>query len=775
MKQIWILAILFFSHFGWLEAQTITQTVRGQVRDATTLEPLSGANVVLFETTFQMATDSAGSFRMEAVPVGRYAMVVSYLGYDNFVLSELLVESGKEVVLEVQLRQNVQALEQVVITGNRNSLVPIQPLSVRTITVEETLRYPATFFDPARLASSYAGVAGDNDQANGLSVRGNSPNSMSWWLEGVPIVNPNHTPNAGTINDRVTQNSGGVNILSAQLLGNTNFYSGVFPVSFGNTLGGVLDMRLREGNNEQLEFTGQAGLIGLDIAVEGPLSKQSGSSCLVNYRYSTVGLLTAVGVPLGDEEINFQDLSFHLSFPQKNGSRFRIFGLAGTSENLFEAERDSSLWEFQKDRFDINFDSRMGALGAVYTMPLGKSVWQTALIGSALESSRTAARLNEEYAPVLLDTDELVQSKLALHSSLRTRFNSALSLKAGIIGSRESHRVLSITDGDFREADGSGEGWLLQPYVNIAYFLTDNFRVEAGLNSIYFSLYEKANIGPRISLQYYLNDHQYLSLAAGRYSQTQPYQLTAGLGNNGQNLELDFTNSTQVVLGYLTGLGPWGVLELEGFYQKLTDVPVTETATSFSALNYISGAPGAILKNKGEGENYGIEISWERKLRDNYFFLANATLYESRYLAGDGFWRDTRFAGNYIFNLTGGREKQWERSDGRVYSLGTHARVVYLGGFKDTPIDTEASASSGKTVYSNFEAFSLRQADYFRIDFRIYFKRNKENFSSTLALDIQNLTNQENVAYSYYDQEQQAIVTQNQLGLIPVLSYRIEF
>ncbi|MCB0583823.1 MAG: TonB-dependent receptor, partial [Phaeodactylibacter sp.] len=111
--------------------------------------------------------------------------------------------------------------------------------------VEETRRFPATFYDPARLSTAFAGVVNDNDQANGLVVRGNSPNSLIWRLEGLDIVNPNHTSNAGTFSDRPTRNGGGVNILSAQMLGTSHFYTGAFPASYGNALSGVLDMRLR--------------------------------------------------------------------------------------------------------------------------------------------------------------------------------------------------------------------------------------------------------------------------------------------------------------------------------------------------------------------------------------------------------------------------------------------------------------------------------------------------------------------------------------------------
>jgi len=192
-------------------------------------------------------------------------------------LSEVLVQSGKENVLDVFLKKAMSEIQEIVVKSTvrdfqRGALVP------EILTIEETLRMPSTFYDPARLTFTYAGVANTNDQANNMTIRGNTPNSMSWRLEGVEIVNPNHLTGAGTFSDRTTQAGGGVNILSAQMLGTSTFYKGAFPVNYGNVLSGIMDMQLRKGNNEQLEFTGQIGLIGIDLAAEGPMSKNSESS-----------------------------------------------------------------------------------------------------------------------------------------------------------------------------------------------------------------------------------------------------------------------------------------------------------------------------------------------------------------------------------------------------------------------------------------------------------------------------------------------------------------
>ena len=368
-----IVIILIGTYFGVIAQSPkntllASQTIRGKVIDFVSEQPIIGASITLLSLKKGTQTDTDGSFLFGQTPIGRYQLQVSSVGYESQIISELLLESGKEMVLEVRLHTTSNQLAEAVVRAPSANLSGAVT-SIQNISTEQIFRYPGTYLDPARLATAYAGVANSNDQANGLVVRGNSPNGMQWRLEGVEIVNPNHLSNAGTFSDRITQNSGGVNILSAQLLGNMNFLTGAFPAEYGNALSGVMDMRLRQGNDKKHEFTAQAGLIGIDLAAEGPIGKR-GASYLVNYRYSFTGLLATMGVKFGGEDIRFQDLAFNFNFPTKKAGTFMLFGMGGLSSNIFEATRDSSQWIVQKDGFDINF-KRILESHAVFA---GKSV-----------------------------------------------------------------------------------------------------------------------------------------------------------------------------------------------------------------------------------------------------------------------------------------------------------------------------------------------------------------------------------------------------------------
>ncbi len=772
----WALAALLFVTAFSIEAQTL----RGRVYDADNHKPLAAATISLEGPGSQsgFVTDTSGYFRFDQLPIGHYQVKASFLGFESQRVLEVLVAAGKENVLEIYLREQATPLDEVVVQASRSAETGwTPPASIRTLTLEETLRFPATYYDPARLTTAFAGVVGDNDQGNGLVVRGNSPTGLSWRLEGLEIVNPNHTSNAGTFSDRPTQNGGGVNMLSTQLLGNSYFLSGAFPAEYGNVLSGVLDMRLRPGNNEQREWTVQAGLIGLDLAAEGPMGQSGGASYLVNYRYSTVGLLTALGMDFGGEAIAFQDLAFNLSLPTQTAGRFTLFGMGGNSSNLFEAQRDSTLWEFQKDRYDIEFRSRMGALGMTHVLPTGKrTVWRSALSISGLRSTRTADRLDAGYLPQAAENDELGQSKWSFTTGWNTKLNARQRISGGVFVTRQSFDLISSLGNNPAVSEGSGNGATLQPYLKWQGQLGKGWELTGGLHYLYFTFNQTQSLEPRMSLAWRRPDGQRLSLSYGLHSQLQAPQLYFARINGGNpNESLGLTRAHHAVLAYGKKFASDLDLQVEAYYQHLFKVPIlNQPGASFSALNFLEGIVAVPLENVGTGDNYGLEVTLQKWITGRYFFLTNASLYESTYIGGDGIRRDTRFNGNYLFNAMAGKEWPRERN-GKHKTWGLNSRLVYAGGFRDTPIDAAASAQTDQTVYLESEAYSLQQPAYFRMDIRAYLRKSKNNRSSLLALDIQNATNAQNVAFSYYDAQQRAIIEKFQLGLIPILSYRLEF
>ncbi len=766
-----------------------SQTIRGKVVDQFTGLPLIGATLQLLpgDSLRQTVTDTSGHFVLEEVAVGRYSLKVRFIGYEAYIVPELLITKGKQVIQGIAMQVNPYDLETVTIAAS--SVNSLASHFLPAITVEKIRRFPATFFDPARLMAAYPGVVNTNDQANNLSIRGNAPNGVLWRFEGVDIVNPNHLSNAGTVDDRPTQNGGGVNILSAQMLHHSHLLIGALPANYGNTQSGVFDMKLKDGNNEHSEFTSQIGLIGIDFAAEGPLGKSKNSSYLANYRFSTLGLLSALGVDLGDEAITFQDFSFKVAIPTQKSGKFSLFGFGGLSSNVFEAQRDSTAWEFEKDRQDIRFNSKVGAIGATYTSHLSEKMrLQLSSVYSIADNERSADILKgNDYSVSVLETDEqqlgLWSSKVILDfsanakhqfkiSTLLNQYDFRFTSNEGTFSEAPQEKILA--DSRLQSAQTS-----LQWQANIAPLIS--FNAGVNLHTLLGDDFNRSpSVEPRFALKWQTNPKSDLTFAYGQRSQLQLFgtyfsSIADETGNISQpNQDLDFTKSRNYSLTYSQQLSENKMLRIVPYYQDLYDVPISQEINSLSVLNLTHGFVEEALVNEGTGTNYGLEVSLEKYFSEDWYYLIGGTWYQSKYTGSDGIQRDTRFNGNYNFNLTTGKEFAWHRKN-KNRMLSVNAAFTYAGGFRDTPIDMVASQIGGRTIYRNNEAFSLQMKDYYKLDLRIAIRRNKAKSARIFALDIQNITSRRNIAYQYFDVQKGEVVTQLQLGIIPILSWRVEF
>ena len=264
---------VFLLLWSWLPlattAQTLTQTVRGKIIDQEAQSPLLGANVVVLGTDplLGSSTEADGSFRIERVPVGRHTLKISCIGYEDAQIPELIVGSGKEVVLTIRLTESLTQMEEIVVTAESEKGKPNNELafiSARSFTVEETKRYAASINDPARMALSFAGVASTDDGSNNIVIRGNSPRGVLWRLEGIEVPNPNHFGEEGA-------SGGGVSMLSVNTLDNSDFYTGAFPAEYGNAASGVFDIKLRKGQQRTERVRATSWVAGGRFCCRGAL------------------------------------------------------------------------------------------------------------------------------------------------------------------------------------------------------------------------------------------------------------------------------------------------------------------------------------------------------------------------------------------------------------------------------------------------------------------------------------------------------------------------
>ena len=177
--------------------------------------------------------------------------------------------------------------------------------------------------------------------SNGIAIRGNSPQFLQWRIEGVEAVNPTHFSDISGIGGGV------ITALSAQMLGNSDFFTGAFPAEYGNALSGVFDMQLRNGNNQNYEHTAQIGTLGVEFASEGPFKKGKRASYLFNYRYSSMALAGDIFPDLVGEAagMRYQDLSFKLNFPTRRAGTFSVWGFGIKDHYIQYQPKDTTKWE----------------------------------------------------------------------------------------------------------------------------------------------------------------------------------------------------------------------------------------------------------------------------------------------------------------------------------------------------------------------------------------------------------------------------------------------
>ncbi len=770
-------------------AQTPTQTLKGTILDKAVKSPLIGATVRVSSplpptggegSGVGSTTDINGRFRIPSLPVGKYTLVISYLGYKDLALPNVTLNAGKETDLTIELEESVLTSAEVVITAKvdknktQNSLSMV---SARTFSVEETQRFAAAVNDPARMVSAYAGVVTGNDGSNHIAIRGNAPNGLLWRMEGVDIPNPNHFSSVGSA-------GGGISILSAQLLTNSDFSTGAFAAEYGNALSGVFDLKLRKGNDERREYTLQAGVLGLDAAAEGPFRNRKGSY-LVNYRYSTLSLLSKIGVNIGSGTTNFQDVSFNFWLPTERAGTFTLFGFGGLSDQRQQGTADSTVWRENLDkRYTYNFVANTGAVGLTHSLNWGNTFLKTVLAASGTRNGDDEQEFQTDYSLKRTYDEQHTQLRYTLSSVLSHKFNARHYLRAGAYANYLSFDLQkkSLDEPDretlVERLRTSGNTQTVNAFAQWQYRPTERLTLNAELHSVAFLLNEKYSVEPRAALKYALSEQQSLSLGYGLHSQMQPLGVYFGKtedGTAGRNRDLDLTRAHHLVLSYDQGLGRNRHLKTEVYYQHLFGAPVSaDQRDAFSMLNETDGFVTQPLVSTGRGRNYGAELTLEQFLTRGFYFLLSSSLYRSEYQGSEGIWRNTRFSGGYANNLVLGKEWDLNRR-GKNKAFGFNLKLTSAGGLRDTPIDLAASRSAGHTVYDESRAFEVQNADYFRLDVGFRLKRNYDHLTTTLSLDIQNVTNRQNVAGRFYDDQTFEVKYWYQAPLIPILAYKVEF
>ncbi len=788
----------------------LTNSVRGKIVDNTTFQTIPNVRISIktADTTkkYVVKSDEDGFYEFSSIPYGKHTIIFNSFDYERQEQT-IEVNAGRETILDVNLQEKITETEDVIIEARKKGEVinELAMVSARQFSVEETNRYAGSRSDPARMASNFAGVQGADDSRNDIVIRGNSPLGLVYKIEGVDLPNPNHFAVSGST-------GGPVSVLNNKILGNSDFFMSAFPAEYGNSLSGVFDLKLRNGNNKNHEFTGQFGFLGTEVLAEGPLSKKSRASYLVMGRYSTLSLFQTLGIKIGTDAVpQYGDAAFKLNFPLKKGANFSVYGIAGKSAiaiKISDQKEYSTEFYGEGDR-DQYFGTSMAVFGTTYKKSFNEKTFFSTTLALTLDEQHS----HHNYLVRSLDTinvgasNQVVNIKLdsiyplmgfnfrttktAFFAAINHKFNKQHIIRCGINADfyyfNNIDSVLNNTGTEWlRRWDYKGSSLLIQPFVQWKWRMKEKMDFTFGLHSQYYSLSNSISIiEPRIGWKYGFGKGNAVSAGAGMHSQTQPlyqysYQKRNSLGvYEMQNQKMGFSKSIHSVIGFEKSLAKQLNLKLETYYQYLYNIPVETKSSALSLINQGSGFARFFpdtLKNTGIGYNYGVELTIQKFFSKTFYFLLSGSAFNSKYQGSDKVWRNTSYNSNYATNLLVGKE--FIANERSTFTLGL--KMTYAGGRRYGFVNVPASQLEKELIYID-SAFNERQfKPYFRLDVKIAYKLNTTKLTHEFGLDLVNLLNTRNLLSLAYAPNlavpsAEPIAEKTQLGFLPLFYWKIDF
>jgi CarboxypepD_reg-like domain/TonB-dependent Receptor Plug Domain len=765
-------------------AQNNTQNVRGVITDKLSQTPLVGVTIQIVSLNKATSSDANGNYNFTNIAPDRYEIKVTYLGFKSITIPNVVVTSGKEVLLDITMEESFSQLAEVVIKANtkESTTNKLASVSARSFSMEEVNRYAGGRSDPARLVANFAGVSAPDDSRNDIVIRGNSPVGVLWRIDGMNVTNPNHFASVGTT-------GGAVSALNTNLLKNSDFFTSAFPAEYGNATSGVFDLGLRNGNNKKRESTLQMGVItGLEFTTEGPFTKDKDASYIIGYRYALAGIAQNLGVDIGTTATpSYQDLSFKINGNTSKIGKFSVFGILATSTIEIDGSSSNTLYG---NGNQVDFASKIGIVGLSHFKQLTKKSFITSTIGINYASTDQTGYSTDRLTNTDFIKEENIVTKnsYSFSSSYNAKVNARLFYKVGVenevIGLDLYYRSKENINDDYLQIwDYKSSTNLSQVYTQLKYSITEKLILNAGLHTQHFFLNNSTAIEPRMGLIYYSSNTSSINFGYGLHSQLQPINVyfLQSLDANGNiiynNKELDFTKSHHFVLGYnIQPFKDWRI-KTEVYFQSIVNVPVNTFSSSYSMLNTGSTFKTDLedsLTNDGTGKNYGLELTIEKFFSQGYYGLFTSTIYSSKYTGSDGIVRNTAFNGRYVFNILGGKE--WKVGKGSRNKISVDLKFTNAGGRAYTPINLTESNAIGREQLST-DAYASYYETYYRFDVKAGFTLNssKRKMAQTFALDLQNVTDHDNVFSQSYDDRSQSINTTYQLGFFPNVVYKLQF
>lgn len=759
-----VLAFLVLS--GPLSGPLLAQegVIRGRVEDAVTRRPVPEARVVLSGGTRPaLLSREDGVFLIQGLAPGVYSLEVSALGYAPRLVTDVVVQTSRPTLLVVGIEPSALRLEEITVQGDAFRGLDAAPTSSIVLGAEEVRRAPGAGGDVSKALLSLPGVSGAADNRNDLLVRGGAPSENAYYLDGIRIPQINHFATQGAT-------GGALGLVNVDFIRETEFYTGGFPVEYGNALSSVLSIENRPGTPDGVRGDFTLGASEAALTLDGPAGPRA--NWLLSVRRSYLQFLFEVlGLPIRPD---YWDAQFRGEYAPTERDRILLVGI-GAIDEFDLVDPDTSFVNQEIFNRVLDNDQRSYTAGASWRRLVG----ETGVLRATASRSWTRYTFSDDDGaglPRIRNRSVEREHHLGLRGEFQLR--PGLSAVAGgeaVLGRIESEVFLRPANLQF----SSGTSAARYAAFGQLTWRSSRLRLTAGLRGDEFAALDRGlELSPRASASLDLAPGLTLNAAAGRFTQAPSYlSLAVREEGRGVNRALRAPRNQQWVAGLAFQPDPALRLKAEAFLKEYDRVPVLRDDPRVSIAN-LGGDYGFVgaepLVSTGRGRARGLELSGQRKLTESFYAIAAWTLSWSEFSGSDGVLKPSAWDRRNTLDLTGGYRI------GSTWEFG--GRIRWLSGVAVTPFDLAASALeypvSGDGVPDYDRIGAIRTPDYLRIDLRSERRFSFDGWNGVVYLDLQNLTNRENVNGYRYSEDPalpDRIRLSTDVGLLPTFGFSIEF
>ena len=719
-----------------LEAQVATIT--GRVLDVATRAPLAGAVVTVQPQGLQALTDDQGRFRIEGASTGMLSVEASFLGYAPAVETSVMGRSSRPTFVELVLRPVAIELEGFTVEADFFRAREDAPTSTQRLTEVEIRRSPGGLGDISRTLLSLPGVLGGVDNRNDLLVRGGGPGENAYYVDGIRVPQINHFATQGTA-------GGALALVNADFIQDVTFFTGGFPVRYGDALSSVLLIQNRPGSPDGVAGDVTLGASEAGLTLDGPLGSRG--SWLFSLRRSYLQFLfKALGLPIRPD---YWDSQASLVWEPNGRDRFTFTGIGAIDEfGIVPPGPDADFETREIVQRVLNNDQRTFTLGGGWRRLAGRD----GILRARVSHSYTDYRFSDD------DTDGVrILTNRSLENESRLEVEGEMGLGPGLrlAAGGELVRASIDTDVFVRALPGGISPEDVAFGAELAFWRPalwaqgiwqpGKLAVTGGLRlDGVTALDHPWALSPRASLRYATDAGVDLTLAGGLFHQS-PSKLALSVEDDGVrvNAGLRQLRNWQVVGGVDWRVNPGLRVRTEGFFKAYDRMPVLGADPRINLANLgddYGFVGGEALLPLGKGRAYGAELFAQQKLTAALYFLGAYTLSWSEYSGADGVLRPSSWDRRHALDLTTGYRI------GEGWEVGAKLRA--LSGLAVTPWDLAGSeqtyALSGRGVRDWSRVGEGRSPAYARLDLRVEREWFFGGWDLVVYLDVQNVLNRAN-------------------------------